>query len=287
MSKNSDIIVNKICNDNGFKWIGEKYINNRTKIKVKCIKGHIDIKTLGCIKRNGCRYCSNKYKKTDEEVQNICFDKGFMWIDKEYKNKDSILEVECENGHITLRTFGNIRKGHGCMECVGSIKKTDDEVHKFCNLKGFKWIGGKYKGVNENIKVKCKNNHITYRSLGNMRNKGCNLCNIYKNEEECRKIFESLYKCKFPKKKPKFLQGLEFDGYNKELCIAFEYQGVQHYKYNKHFHRSLKCLEKQKERDERKKMTCEEYNIRLYEIPYTVKFENLENYINTIAYVES
>ncbi|GGA32982.1 hypothetical protein [Psychrobacillus lasiicapitis] len=64
---------------------------------------------------------------------------------------------------------------------------------------------------------------------------------------------------------------LELDGYCElpnQLKIAFEYQGEQHYKFNKYFHGNADGFMKQIILDLEKRHRCKELNIHLIEIPY-------------------
>lgn len=107
-----------------------------------------------------------------------------------------------------------------------------------------------------------------------------------KFETKCREIFERLIGKKFPSIRPKWLKNsvsgkpLELDGYNEELQLAFEYCGVQHYKYTPFYHkRGYGDFLKQVERDKLKAQICKERNIRLIVIPHTVEYSDLEQYI--------
>lgn len=106
-----------------------------------------------------------------------------------------------------------------------------------------------------------------------------------KNETRCREIMESIFQRPFPSVRPSFLKrsngyALELDGYNKDLKLAFEYQGVQHYKYSPdRFHKSIKDYEEQVQRDNDKRHLCKKAGITVVYIPYTVKYQNLESYI--------
>jgi hypothetical protein len=105
-----------------------------------------------------------------------------------------------------------------------------------------------------------------------------------KHESRCRFIFETLFQAPFTSIRPDFLRyktgkNLELDGYNDELKLAFEYQGVQHRKYTPMFHKSYRDFVKQQERDQFKKEKCHELGIRLIEIPDTILFDDLETYI--------
>jgi len=107
-----------------------------------------------------------------------------------------------------------------------------------------------------------------------------------KHEQRCRVILENLFRAPFPSIRPDFLRNktgknLELDGYNEQLGIAFEYQGIQHRTFTPRFHKSREDFKKQKERDAFKKKICEQRGIRLLEIPDTVPYDDLEMYIIT------
>lgn len=105
-----------------------------------------------------------------------------------------------------------------------------------------------------------------------------------KHEHRCRYIFEQIFKKPFTSVRPDFLKyhtgkNLELDGYNTELQIAFEYQGAQHRKFISMFHKTYKDFEKQQERDAFKKNICQQRGIWLIEIPDTILYDDLEDYI--------
>lgn len=108
-------------------------------------------------------------------------------------------------------------------------------------------------------------------------------------EGKCRTILEGIYGKPFPPneafvRNPRTRRWITLDGYNKELKIAFEYQGEQHYCYPNHFHHKPEHVSKFKmgiARDIFKKKACEAAGIKLLIIPYTKK-AYLERYIKSI-----
>jgi len=109
--------------------------------------------------------------------------------------------------------------------------------------------------------------------------------NYNKSENKCRSIIENIYKQPFPSIRPDFLRNpvtgknLELDMYNENMKLAFEYNGVQHYKYTPFFHRNYNDFLKQKLYDKYKKSVCKRLGITLITIPYTVKYKDLNKWI--------
>lgn len=107
-----------------------------------------------------------------------------------------------------------------------------------------------------------------------------------KGEAECRRVLETHFGRPFPKARPNMLRNpigtdsnLELDCYNDELKIACEYQGIQHYKYVPYFHKTKDAFQNQKYRDHIKKEVCIKNGIKLIEVPYSIKIENIKEYI--------
>jgi hypothetical protein len=106
-----------------------------------------------------------------------------------------------------------------------------------------------------------------------------------KGEIECRRVAELVTGKPFPKARPSFMQNvvsgqnLELDCYSDKLKIAIEYNGEQHYKYTPHFHSSKDAFYNMKYRDEMKARLCKQNGIRLVIVPYTVKLNDIENFL--------
>jgi hypothetical protein len=134
----------------------------------------------------------------------------------------------------------------------------------------------KYDGLKCDISV-LKKNSIVNKKKSRFPKK--------KNETECRRIMEKLFRVPFSSIRPDFLKNpktnrnLELDMFNKDLYLAVEYQGAQHRTYTPFFHRTYKDYTDQVSRDEYKKKRCIEEGIDLICVPDSVPFNNLGNYI--------
>lgn len=64
---------------------------------------------------------------------------------------------------------------------------------------------------------------------------------------------------------------LELDGYNVELCMAFEYQGEQHDRFSERFHKTQEYFEYRRANDLLKVEMCQQRGIKLLVVPYMRK----------------
>lgn len=106
-----------------------------------------------------------------------------------------------------------------------------------------------------------------------------------KGEALCRKILETAFRVPFPTMRPDFLvnpetgRNLELDGYNEDLHLAFEFNGIQHYKFPNRFHKSEEEFKNQVRRDLFKREACEAAGISLIVIPYSIPKSDIPKYI--------
>jgi hypothetical protein len=108
------------------------------------------------------------------------------------------------------------------------------------------------------------------------------------NQKElaCKSILEELFpnntfvKIRHPKmRNPDTDKPLELDLYCKELGLAIEYNGPQHYKYIEFYHKDPENFEKQKTRDLLKEGYCDIFAIELISIPNLQKYDEIKSYI--------
>lgn len=106
-----------------------------------------------------------------------------------------------------------------------------------------------------------------------------------KGENLCRKVIEELTGKPFMKVRPPWLKNpitktfLELDIYNSELDLAIEYNGIQHKKYVKHFHKSKEAFYNMQYRDYIKKELCRKHGTYLIIVENDIKLKDIANFI--------
>jgi hypothetical protein len=271
--------IKKIIQAKGGIFVEELIIAKRKYTKIICENKHESIKRNDAFKKTWCQQCTNN---TIDIAHNLAKEKGFKFLSTEYKNSSSHYLWECKEGHTWTAKYYNIHSGKGCPECL----KVPYEffVDLITNKEG-KIITTKeeYFNIKTRIEFECKYGHKCKTTGCILRSESwCRECQTSLCERTCRKIFEYLFNLPFLAdrhlKNPETNKGIELDGYNKDLKLAFEYNGKQHYEKIGYW-QTDESFSKQQERDTTKERLCIEEGINLIIIPYTVKYEDLYNFI--------
>ncbi|NVM52853.1 MAG: zinc-ribbon domain-containing protein [Candidatus Helarchaeota archaeon] len=283
--------MQEIAKRNGGKCLSTEYINSHTKLDWQCIERHEWKATPANIKSGKwCPKCANKrkgiyHKLTIEEMQEIARQSGGKCISPQYFNVETNLEWQCKEGHQWKARPDHIKEGSWCPKCANLKKLTIEEMQEIAKQRGGKCLSNEYINNRTKLEWQCKKGHIWEAQPYSIKcGTWCPECRIRINERISRELFETILNDKFPKSRPKWLinergNQMELDGYNKELALAFEYQGIQHYKYVKYFHKSRNDFERRKADDEAKRKLCKMNGVTLVEIPYTISNNKIQNYI--------
>lgn len=271
------------------KCLSKKYISTHTQLKWECKNGHRFWKApILIIHRNQwCKEC--KSDKTFRRIKKKLASKGDKCLSKFYNYRKKLI-IQCKNGHKFSLWPANIlkvkdtslKKGSWCKQCFHDrIRKSLEEVEQLAKEHGGVCLAKKYKNRHIPIKWKCGNGHIFKSSVSNVQHgEWCPDCSPGLGERICRAYFCQLFQCSFPKSRPDWLKSavgtqLELDGYAKELKLAFEYQGLQHYSKHPLFHSTRATLKKQQIYDKRKRMLCKLHGVALVEVPQFQKGINI------------
>lgn len=286
MKKLSYEQVKEYVEQQGCTFVSDSYTNSSTKIELKCSKEHNFSMTWRDFNSGArCPICAGNSKPSYEYVKKYIENEGYVLLSDSYINARAKLEILCPNGHRCDKTWDKFKgQDRRCGICANNIKYTYEYIKNYIEQQNYTLVSEKYGGSKVRLSVKCSNNHITDIFFDNFKNKKyrCNQCSkdIYKDEKECRRIFEEITGYGFPSKRPNFLKNpktgfnLELDGYCEELKLAFEYDGEQHFS-SGHWGGS-DGFQIRLSNDNLKDSLCIKHGIILIRIPFTAKNRKYE-----------
>jgi hypothetical protein len=243
-------------------------------------------------------FFGNKVKCTVDE-----YSKAFGDVLDQFKQENLIKPVESEvknNANNIQNNANNIQNNaNNIQNNANNNNSTNKENIKIMEEYEEDDENEELPYKNKNKKSMIKGNSNINNNNNNNNNKPENLqfMNFMPNygkpkqklcyEDECHRILEEITGRKFYKNvRPPFLKNpvtsrnLELDCYDGGN-IALEYQGIQHYKYPNPYHRSEKEFEYQVQKDKWKFDRCEENDVFLIRVPYTIPFRKLKSYIQS------
>ena len=295
----------------------DKYISSITKMKWKCISGHeVDISWNAVQSGNGCRYCTDDEKYTINQASNIFKNNNLTLLSDVYDGVfGNLLSID-KYGYkynINLHTLLNNYKP---IPFTFFNPYTIENINHW--LKNYAEDADKYTLVSIKFKTVAKDKlewncleHGKFKMTWNNFYKHgarCPQCNNSKGERKINEVllnkkfnlmlqddFEELFKVNpqilldnvcISQKEFDGLFGvggglLSYDSYIPKYNLLIEFQGEQHERYIKGFHKSKKYFERQVEHDKRKRQYAKDNNIKLLEIWY-FDIENIEEIINNI-----
>lgn len=281
-------------NGKGDKLISKNYINNKSKLKIKCGKCNLIYqRSFSLYKRNTywCNKCKGNKKYTLEEVSEYIKSQGDKLLSTEYINGETPLKLECGHCNKIMNLSFNSYKNNGrrCKFLSGGKKYDYENVKTIISKNNDVLITNEnnYQNCNSNIKILCNecNNiydttftkYITYLCP-------CSICNIKKSKGEqfIRKFAEkhldfleknglkfktqiTFDECKNKNKLP-FDSG--FQNNNNDIVILIEFDGLQHFEPVTYFG-DQKRFEINQQNDIIKTLYCFNNKITLIRIDYT------------------
>ena len=146
--------------------LSTEYVNNRTKIKWQCKKGHVFYSTPDSAQQGKwCPECGHKRTtelKTGNLIQMQIMAKNKFngaCLSTEYISSDDKLKWQCEFKHVWLAAPNTIQQNHGCPKCYRERvidkwnKKSSSSLEKYQKIASEK--GG------ECLSKEYVNNHTT------------------------------------------------------------------------------------------------------------------------------
>lgn len=174
--------------------LSNKYINNTKPLELLCLNcGEVFKKSLNKFKSGQtCSTCkiNDKNKKMHLYIKYYISKYGYTLISKEYNDAHGKLEMICP-GHKSKINWNNFKTGKRCKECNNKKQRlTKQEVYNKMKKEGHELLS-EYKTNRTELKIKCPNGHIYYRTynyfINNMR---CPTCKEKEIESKRYKKYE-------------------------------------------------------------------------------------------------
>ena len=217
-------------------------------------------------------------------MQNYAKTKGGKCLSAEYVNNHEKLLWECEKRHRWYAKWIDIHNDHWCPVCNTHKRVSQETINELVRNRKGKLISKYHKDKKLILRLECDNGHHWTASWNSIhRGTWCRYCSQGTSQRLTKNYFEHFTGQKFITSRPEWLKNkkgkrLELDGYAKNISVAFEYQGEQHYKYLPHVTHGTP-LEKVQEHDQIKRELCAKKGIILIEIPYNISSDMLGAYI--------
>jgi len=163
--------------------LSDTYKNSKTKLLVKCPKGHEYKVAFNSFKQgNRCLICSGKQKFTYNDVKNYIEKEGYQLLSDTYKNCETKLIVRCSKGHEYKVTFDSFKRGSRCPNCSNK-KYAEKRRHSYNYIKEqfekecYELLSDTYVNNKTKLLVRCPKGH-EYKVRFDSFNQGkrCPLC---------------------------------------------------------------------------------------------------------------
>lgn len=242
--------VNNYFNQFNYTLLSTEYINNHTKLKIKCPEGHIFEMPFYVFKDNGsrCPQCARD-KQSKRQLYTYDYVKSFIetesnceLLDDEYIRSNQKLNIKCSCGNVFKTTFSKFKSGkRQCNKCGIKIagNKRKYKYHEVFDI--FKnanciLLSTEYNNNSELLHYICECGNESYISLNNfIAGQRCKECGVIK---QAKSLYENgNVACS---NQQKYLNNL-FGGklnypigkYNVDICfpeekIYIEYDGGGH-----------------------------------------------------------
>ena len=262
------------------------YINNKTKIKIVCLKhGIFEKRADSFLKGSGCQKCFYEFKQKSQrkttkkfisELRNKYGDEyGYSKVN--YYNANTPVIIICPKHNEVSNTPKSILQNNICRLC--SFRDTEQFIKEAKDIHKDRFLYNKVKYIatNKKVIITCpKHGDFRQEPRMHLKNVGCPKCKVSKGE---KKIIEYFDKNKInydTQIRINYNRLIIFDFYLIDKKIFIEYDG------SPHFRDSLYgSVDKKRKYDKNKDMYIIENNLKLFRIHYK-DYKNIEEKLENI-----
>lgn len=279
--------------------VTREHIKGRdSRVPVKCktchnkwnptIGNHVTKKAECAVCMGNARWTLEKFLATVKKVHGDKYDYSLVTKDH-IMNNESHIPVICKTClHQWSPDIHAHTRGTKCPGCVKRIPWTLErflvrarEIHG--ELYNYSHITeADIAGANCYVSIECNRCHKIWESTidSHVKNHGCPNCNMSKGEKICMEVLERMNISYKPQKKIKAIHRRPFDfgfKYNTKRWLL-EFDGGQHFEFNKFFHRTEEKFHYEQSKDIMKTKTAINNGYHVIRIDYT-QADNIELHI--------
>ncbi len=283
-------MMQKIAASRGGQCLSSFYKNNLTKLRWRCKQGHEWEAVPGSITGSGgrkgswCPICAGKLPEDAalEQLKELAVSRGGVLVSTHYSDARTSLTWKCAKGHEWRAVPDAVKHGTWCPVYGGSHPLNLEMMKNHARKYRGECLSGQYINSKTHLRWRCCEGHEwEAKSDHVLKGHWCPICAGGVSERTCRALLERMTGVPFPKQRPKWLRNergkqMELDGYATSLEVAFEYHGEQHYQHIAFFHKKSAGFEQRQRDDEGKRRLCEQHEIVLFEIPYSIPHDQLQ-----------
>jgi hypothetical protein len=144
----------------GGQCLSDRYINNRTKLRWRCVIGHRWEAAPGLVKRGRwCPQCARVARLSLDAMVVVAASRGGRCLSTEYLNVETPLLWRCKEGHRWTATPASVRGGNWCALCVHNHRLELKAMQRLARERGGKCLSIKY--INNRLPLlwECRRRH--------------------------------------------------------------------------------------------------------------------------------
>jgi very-short-patch-repair endonuclease/rubredoxin len=264
--------IKSVFEDRGCVLLSE-YKNSTTKLSIQCPQGH-QYTTCWSVFRQGCEcpHCIDNIG-TYNGVKDFVENQGYILLSNVYLNSKTKLLIQCPKQHQYQVKWNDFQQGYRCPYCYGNHKRSTEEVGQYVQEQKYKLLS-EYKNALSKIILQCPQEHQFLMSWNSFQQgQRCPQCNEYKGEKKLGEILEQIFPSQVQRQDNlEFLRLQKVDFSVRDLKLAFEYDGEQHFRPVRYggmsFKKAKQAFIEQQKRDNRKNQLCQENGYSLIRIAY-------------------
>ncbi len=171
MSVKTDISVyQKLAAERGGKLLSTEYIDNKTKMEWVCAKSHRWLARPADIGQGKwCLICSGRAPHNLAWCNELAREHNGFCLSAEYKNTQTHMEWECEQGHRWSAVPYGVQQGKWCPYCAGHDRKDIEYLQGLAAKHGGVCLATEYKTALSRYQWRCSKSHEWTAIAGNIQ----------------------------------------------------------------------------------------------------------------------